>query len=342
MSAIAIGLDQDPAGRLRPFWLRIAVAALVIAAHALLLTVVLWPRDIVTPAETSIEINVVPGQLAAAEATSSPSATTPELPPSESRPIDTAQPVTSLASPETTPSETPAEAIASTPQSVRPAPLSAAQVLPPPSVTAEIPSQPTPPVAQADDAAIPIPASPASPASDKTQDDAARAALAEQRHQALIDQKKTAEREAAHRESAERAKRATELAQRQAQAREGAERPAAARPASLPVQAPAASLAPSAVSAVAIGAYRGQVIGHLSAYKHYPESARTRGAEGHPSIAFVLDASGRVVNVTLTHASGQPDIDAEVVAMVRRASPFPAPPAGASHSFSATIGFVLH
>ena len=276
MSAIVIRFDQDPAGRLRPFWLRIAVAALVIAAHALLLTVVLWPRDIVTPAETNIEINVVPGQLAAAEATSSPSATTPELLTSESRRIDTAQPVTSLASPETTPTETPAEVIASTPQSVRSAPLSAAQVLPPPSVTAEIPSQPTPPVAQADDAAIPVPASPASPASDKTQDDAARAALAEQRHQALIDQKKPAERKAA-RESAERAKRAAELAQREAQAREGAERPAAARPASLPVQAPAASLAPSAVSAVAIGAYRGQVIGHLSAYKHYPESARTRG-----------------------------------------------------------------
>ena len=116
------------------------------------------------------------------------------------------------------------------------------------------------------------------------------------------------------------------------------------RPASLP-PAPAlagvSATAPSPISAAAIGAYRGQVIGHLSAYKHYPDSARARGAEGHPSVAFVLDASGRVVSVTLTHASGQPDIDAEVVAMVRRASPFPPPPAGAGRLFSATIGFVL-
>jgi protein TonB len=340
---MVIGFDRGPTEILRPFWLRPAVAALVIAAHALLVIAVLWPRDIGPPAETSIEINVAPQQFAAAAATPSTSGAMPELVPSEAMPVDAAAPTMPPATPEATPSEAPAEVIASAPESVLLAPPPAAEILPPPAVAAEIPSQPTPPMAQADDAAIPIPASPTTPAIDETQDDVARVVPTEQRHQALIDQKKTAEREADHREAAERAKQAAGLAQRQARARGSAARATVARPASLPpVQAPAAASAPSAVSAVAIGAYRGQVIGHLSAYKHYPESARARGAEGRPSVAFVLDASGRVVSVTLTHASGQSDIDAEVVAMVHRASPFPPPPAGAGRSFSATIGFVLH
>ncbi|MBV9567263.1 MAG: TonB family protein, partial [Hyphomicrobiales bacterium] len=39
--------------------------------------------------------------------------------------------------------------------------------------------------------------------------------------------------------------------------------------------------------------------------------------------------------------SGDPDIDAEIAAMVRRASPFPPPPAGAPHVFSASVNFKL-
>jgi colicin import membrane protein len=342
VAAIVVGFDRAPAARLRPFWLRPLAAALAIAAHAFLLVVVLWPKERAAPAETDIEIAVVPQQMVAAEPAPTTSAAMPELSPTEAVSLDANSPAIPLTAPEATSSATPAEVMPSGPESLAPVPPLAPRPLPPPAVAAEI----SPPIAQADDAAIPLRLAPAIPAipkpvmakptDDAARQQAVRQELAEQRRQALAEEKKAAERQAARREAAE-------LARRQAQARESAAR-AAARPASLPpAQAPAGNgTAPSPVSAAAIGAYRGQVIGHLGGYKRYPEGARARGAEGRPSVSFVLDASGRVTSVTLTRSSGQPDIDAEVVAMVRRASPFPSPPPGAGRSFSATIGFVLH
>jgi colicin import membrane protein len=67
----------------------------------------------------------------------------------------------------------------------------------------------------------------------------------------------------------------------------------------------------------------------------------SRGAEGVPTVAFSLDASGGVTQVSLTRSSGQGDIDAEVIAMVRRAVPFPPPQPGAPQSFSASIAFQI-
>ena len=87
--------------------------------------------------------------------------------------------------------------------------------------------------------------------------------------------------------------------------------------------------------------YRGQVIAHLTRFKRYPESAMSRGAEGVPTVAFSLDASGGVTQVSLTRSSGQGDIDAEAIAMVRRAVPFPPPQPGAPQSFSASIAFQI-
>jgi TonB family protein len=86
-------------------------------------------------------------------------------------------------------------------------------------------------------------------------------------------------------------------------------------------------------------AFRGQVIAHLTRFKRYPETARSRAAEGTPTVTFSLDGAGRVTSLGLSRSSGQPDIDAEAVAMVRRAVPFPAPPPGTPRSFSASIGF---
>ena len=97
----------------------------------------------------------------------------------------------------------------------------------------------------------------------------------------------------------------------------------------------------AAAAQSAAGNYRGQVIAHLARFKRYPEGARARQAEGVPVVAFTLDGSGRVTGAGLSRSSGHADIDAEALAMVRRAVPFPAPPAGAGRSFSASIGFRL-
>jgi periplasmic protein TonB len=88
-------------------------------------------------------------------------------------------------------------------------------------------------------------------------------------------------------------------------------------------------------------AYRAQVIAHLTRFKRYPVSAQTRGAGGTPAVAFALDGGGRVLRVALARSSGHADIDAETLAMVRRAVPFPPPPPSAPHAFTVSIGFHL-
>jgi periplasmic protein TonB len=99
--------------------------------------------------------------------------------------------------------------------------------------------------------------------------------------------------------------------------------------------------AAAGASAAAAASYRGQVIAHLTRFKRYPLAAETRGAEGTPVVSFSLNDGGGVASVSLARSSGHPDIDAETVAMVRRAVPFPAPPPGAPDAITAAISFQL-
>lgn len=75
--------------------------------------------------------------------------------------------------------------------------------------------------------------------------------------------------------------------------------------------------------------------------KRYPAGARARGETGRPAVAFSLSPSGSLAGVSLARSSGHGELDAEAVAMVRRAAPFPRPPAGAPRSFSIAVGFDL-
>ncbi len=84
--------------------------------------------------------------------------------------------------------------------------------------------------------------------------------------------------------------------------------------------------------------YRFIVGGILERVKHYPATARQRGAKGIAIIGFVLDESGRVASVSLLRSSGEADLDAESVALVNRAVPFPPPP-GAQVSFAIEVAF---
>ena len=99
--------------------------------------------------------------------------------------------------------------------------------------------------------------------------------------------------------------------------------------------------APSQTSAADVSAFRAAVAGRLQGAKRYPESARARGASGVVVVAFSLDGSGHLVSVNVARSSGQSDLDAEAIATVRRAAPFPPPPAGAARSFSVPLGFRL-
>jgi periplasmic protein TonB len=79
--------------------------------------------------------------------------------------------------------------------------------------------------------------------------------------------------------------------------------------------------------------------GMLERVKQYPETARQRGATGIAIIGFVLDESGRIASVSLLRSSGEGDLDAESVAVVNRAAPFPPPPPGAQNSFAIEVAF---
>jgi periplasmic protein TonB len=69
-----------------------------------------------------------------------------------------------------------------------------------------------------------------------------------------------------------------------------------------------------------------------------PESARKRGAKGTATVRFVLDQSGGVASAVLLRSSGETDLDAESVAVINRAAPFPPPPI-AKHSFVIEVAF---
>jgi protein TonB len=87
--------------------------------------------------------------------------------------------------------------------------------------------------------------------------------------------------------------------------------------------------------------YRGVIAAHLARHKQFPTDARGRGDEGNPAVTFTIDGGGRVISVRLAHSAGIASLDQEVEAMVRRASPFPAPPAGHAMTFTVPVSFQL-
>ncbi|MEA2876632.1 MAG: periplasmic protein TonB [Hyphomicrobiales bacterium] len=88
--------------------------------------------------------------------------------------------------------------------------------------------------------------------------------------------------------------------------------------------------------------YSGLVSAHLRRHHQYPSDARSRGDQGTATVSFGLDGGGRVTSARLVSGSGIASIDQEVQAMVRRASPFPAPPGGRAQSFTVPVSFRLN
>jgi periplasmic protein TonB len=85
--------------------------------------------------------------------------------------------------------------------------------------------------------------------------------------------------------------------------------------------------------------YSGLVAAHLMRHKRFPEEARNRGEQGRGTVNFSLDGGGRVTRVSLVRGTGSAILDQEATAMVRRASPFPAPPDGRPLNFTAPVSF---
>ena len=109
-------------------------------------------------------------------------------------------------------------------------------------------------------------------------------------------------------------------------------------------QAPAASTANAGATAAALASYRQMVAAHLQRFKQYPPAAKAAGQQGTARVSFTLSRSGGVLSVGLGGSSGHSALDAETLAMVRRAQPFPAFPADvklSSMPFSAPVAFYI-
>jgi protein TonB len=69
------------------------------------------------------------------------------------------------------------------------------------------------------------------------------------------------------------------------------------------------------------------LVKHLEQFKRYPADAQSRGEEGIALLSFTVDRTGRVLAHRITHSSGHPELDAEVMSMIERAQPLPPFPA---------------
>jgi protein TonB len=81
------------------------------------------------------------------------------------------------------------------------------------------------------------------------------------------------------------------------------------------------------------------LFGLIMRQQRYPESARVQHLEGTVAVAFWVDERGDLVHQALYKTSGHPELDAEAVAAVRRAAPFPPPPPGLPRGFVAQMEF---
>jgi periplasmic protein TonB len=93
-------------------------------------------------------------------------------------------------------------------------------------------------------------------------------------------------------------------------------------------------------SVAASNSYASLVYGHLQRFKSYPASAN--GATGNVVARFVLSRAGNLLSASIVRSSGNAALDAEALASLRRASPFPLFPeakTGAQDSFTAPMNY---
>ena len=97
-------------------------------------------------------------------------------------------------------------------------------------------------------------------------------------------------------------------------------------PVTAPVQA-APVTAPQKPAGETRDSYLGRVLAQLNRFKQYPRAARQARIEGVVMLHFMMDADGKVQASEIAKSSGRPVLDAEALALIKRAQPLPALPA---------------
>ncbi len=106
--------------------------------------------------------------------------------------------------------------------------------------------------------------------------------------------------------------------------------PVKPEPAPVPVAPAPVTTAPPRqhASKAEIGTWYSSIAKRLERNKSYPAAAQRRGETGEVELAFTIDRQGRVLSSAIVRSSGSAALDQETIATLRRAQPFPAPPAG--------------
>jgi len=95
-------------------------------------------------------------------------------------------------------------------------------------------------------------------------------------------------------------------------------------------------------SAAQISNWHRKIAIQLERHKGYPAQSQARHETGTATVAFTIDRNGRLLSSRLVHSSSFASLDAETLATVRRAAPFPPPPAdmpGSHFDFRVPIRF---
>jgi protein TonB len=93
------------------------------------------------------------------------------------------------------------------------------------------------------------------------------------------------------------------------------------------------------LSSVSPARWQSRLMTHLERRKRYPSGAKSRREQGTVHVRFRIDDAGNVLSVSLARSSGFAELDNEVLALVRRASPVPAPPQGVNKTITAPVRF---
>ncbi len=234
---------------------------------------------------------------------------------------------------------------APTPSTAVPESISARLVESPPSPLPVTVPEPSPPVAT--EALSPAPAPDGEPA--PVPEPAPRAAAAKRSLRPGVEkrvpqpevEKRATQREAVAKSAPQAAprpragpKREPRIEGRPAEADPAVAPPPRASPPSAPATATTSAAAapapaPSApVDADVLSRYRLQLIGAARRYKRYPRAAIDNQWEGAAEVAMVVDANGRIRDMTISASSGHEVLDRQAIDMFRKAKPLvPIPPA---------------
>jgi protein TonB len=85
-------------------------------------------------------------------------------------------------------------------------------------------------------------------------------------------------------------------------------------------------MAAARAAAPAVVSWQRRLFAQFESHKRYPPQAR--GKFGEARLAFSIDRQGHVLTSRIVRSSGSEALDAEALALVKRAEPLPPPPAG--------------